>query len=66
MEASAYMMGVASTTVCAHQASTDRTVNAKLDPVSRQGECWPHRVSSRSDENLVTQGGRSVERVVVK
>lgn len=35
------MTGAASTTVCAHQASMDGTVSARLDPVSRQGEYGP-------------------------
>lgn len=34
------MMGVASTTVCACRASMDVAVSARLDLVSRQGECW--------------------------
>lgn len=34
------MMEAVSTTVCACQASTDVAVSAKLDLVSRQGECW--------------------------
>ena len=41
MEASVSMMGAATTTVCAHQASMGMTVSARLDPVNRQGECWP-------------------------
>lgn len=35
------MTGAASTTVCARQASMGMTVSARLDPVNRQGECWP-------------------------
>lgn len=60
------MMGAVSTTVCAHQASMDGTVSTRLDPVSRQGEYGPLRVSSRLAGNLVTEGGRTVERLVVK
>lgn len=40
MEASVCMMGVASTTACAYQASMGVTVSARPDPVIRQGECW--------------------------
>lgn len=60
------MTVVASTTVCAHQASMGGTVNARRDPVSRQGECWPHGVWVRLDEKLVPGGGRIVEKVMVK
>ena len=35
------MTGAVITIVCAHQASTGVIVSARLDPVSRQGECWP-------------------------
>lgn len=52
------MTGAASTTVCAHPASMGGTVSARPDPVSRQGECWPHGVSSGLDS--------TAEGVVVK
>lgn len=56
------MMGVASTTVCAYQASMGRTASARGDPVSRQGECWPLGVSLKLDE-VVKEAG--LLRVVV-
>lgn len=55
------MMGVVSTTVCACQASMDVAVSARLDPVSRQGECWDPgeaRLESGGKEK-----GRTVSRV---
>lgn len=50
MEASVCMTGVASTTVCACQASMDAAVSARLDLVSRQGKCW---ALGKLDRNLV-------------
>lgn len=44
------MTGVVSTTVCACQASMDVAVSARLDLVSRQGECW---TLGKLDQNLV-------------
>lgn len=57
------MMGVASTTVCAYQASMGRTASARGDPVSRQGECWPLGVSLKLDEVVKEEAG--LLRVVV-
>lgn len=45
------MTGVVSTTVCACQASVDVAVSARLDLVSRQGECW---TLGKLDQNLVS------------
>lgn len=59
-EASVCMTGVASTTVCAYQASMGRTASARGDPVSRQGECWPLGVSLRLDD-VVKGGCRTAE-----
>lgn len=60
MEASVCMTGVVSTTVCACQASVDVAVSARLDLVSRQGECW---TLGELDQNLVLkkEAGLSVE-----
>lgn len=54
------MTGVVSTTVCACQASVDVAVSARLDLVSRQGECW---ALGELDQNLVSkkEAGLSVE-----
>lgn len=53
-EASVCTTAVASTTVCACQASMGAAVSARLGLVSRQGECW---ALGKLDQNLVVRRG---------